>query len=113
MIDMHSLAILENKLAFFSGKSYPCEMFFYPYPLPIIMPTQCSSIIPFLPSGFHFFGRWYRMKISALWEDDEHRAPILPARVTQYEGMNSPFIYACSRVDKSKAVFLALLGGGK
>ncbi|CAL4985765.1 unnamed protein product [Urochloa decumbens] len=31
---------------------------------------------------------WYRMKISALWEDDEHRAPISPARVTQYEAVD-------------------------
>ncbi|GJN28230.1 hypothetical protein PR202_gb16330 [Eleusine coracana subsp. coracana] len=29
---------------------------------------------------------WYRMKISATWEEDEYRAPITPARVTQYEG---------------------------
>ncbi|XP_025828190.1 protein FAM135B-like [Panicum hallii] len=31
---------------------------------------------------------WYRMKISALWEDDDHRAPISPARVTQYEAVD-------------------------
>ncbi|CAD6255249.1 unnamed protein product [Miscanthus lutarioriparius] len=32
---------------------------------------------------------WYRMKISALWEDDENnRAPISPARVTQYEAID-------------------------
>ncbi|OEL21806.1 Protein FAM135A [Dichanthelium oligosanthes] len=31
---------------------------------------------------------WYRMKISALWEDDEYRAPISPARVTQYEAVD-------------------------
>lgn len=32
--------------------------------------------------------RWYRIKISALWEDDDHRAPISPARVTQYEAVD-------------------------
>ncbi|PWZ25673.1 Protein FAM135B [Zea mays] len=31
---------------------------------------------------------WYRVKISALWEDDENRAPISPARVTQYEAID-------------------------
>ncbi|CAD6258070.1 unnamed protein product [Miscanthus lutarioriparius] len=32
---------------------------------------------------------WYRMKISALWEDDKNnRAPISPARVTQYEAID-------------------------
>ncbi|CAD6254640.1 unnamed protein product [Miscanthus lutarioriparius] len=32
---------------------------------------------------------WYRMKISAQWEDDENnRAPISPARVTQYEAID-------------------------
>ncbi|XP_066334973.1 uncharacterized protein [Miscanthus floridulus] len=32
---------------------------------------------------------WYRMKISALWEDGENnRAPISPARVTQYEAID-------------------------
>ncbi|KAL6870917.1 hypothetical protein ACP4OV_014765 [Aristida adscensionis] len=28
---------------------------------------------------------WYRMKISAAWEEDEYRAPVSPARVAQYE----------------------------
>ncbi|KAL6658353.1 hypothetical protein ACP70R_003939 [Stipagrostis hirtigluma subsp. patula] len=28
---------------------------------------------------------WYRMKISAMWEEDEYRAPVSPARVAQYE----------------------------
>ncbi|KAJ1274455.1 hypothetical protein BS78_05G062900 [Paspalum vaginatum] len=31
---------------------------------------------------------WYRMKVSALWEDDEYRAPISPARVTQYDAVD-------------------------
>uniref|UniRef100_A0A0D3HIN7 DUF676 domain-containing protein n=1 Tax=Oryza barthii TaxID=65489 RepID=A0A0D3HIN7_9ORYZ len=28
---------------------------------------------------------WYRLKISAAWEEDEYRAPVSPARVVQYE----------------------------
>ncbi|TVU26745.1 hypothetical protein EJB05_29305 [Eragrostis curvula] len=31
---------------------------------------------------------WYRMKISAVWEEDEGRAPISPARVVQYEALD-------------------------
>ncbi|KAK3119825.1 hypothetical protein QOZ80_9AG0675890 [Eleusine coracana subsp. coracana] len=31
---------------------------------------------------------WYCMKISATWEEDEYRAPITPARVTQYEAID-------------------------
>ncbi|WVZ54319.1 hypothetical protein U9M48_005135 [Paspalum notatum var. saurae] len=31
---------------------------------------------------------WYRMKVSALWEDNEYRAPISPARVTQYDAVD-------------------------
>ncbi|XP_024319369.1 uncharacterized protein LOC100837726 isoform X4 [Brachypodium distachyon] len=32
-----------------------------------------------------FHQGWYRMKISAAWEQDESRAPVSPARVAQYE----------------------------
>uniref|UniRef100_A0A453HMF2 Uncharacterized protein n=1 Tax=Aegilops tauschii subsp. strangulata TaxID=200361 RepID=A0A453HMF2_AEGTS len=38
---------------------------------------------------------WYRMKISAAWEQDDGRAPVSPARVAQYEATDIGAKRAC------------------
>ncbi|XP_022684934.1 protein FAM135B [Setaria italica] len=57
---------------------------------PVVMETAHEVAIYI--DRFHnldlFQQGWYRMKIRALWEADEHRAPISPARVTQYEAVD-------------------------
>lgn len=35
---------------------------------------------------FIFLHRWYRIKITVRWEDNENSAFGIPARIVQYEG---------------------------
>ncbi|KAG8088935.1 hypothetical protein GUJ93_ZPchr0011g28660, partial [Zizania palustris] len=62
---------------------------------------------------FLFFVVWYWLKISASWEEDECRAPILPARVAQYDelGIVIPLKLTCKLLSILDKIFLSISYG--